>query len=137
MASIGKKDTTPELVVRKALHRLGYRYRIHRKDLPGTPDIAFPSRRKVIFVHGCFWHAHGCKIGRPPRSNISFWKPKLDRNKERDQKKELALKEAGWDVMTVWECETRDMGQLTPKLMAFLDGDHVHPDSWWLSEVKS
>ena len=122
MASIGKKDTTPELVVRKALHRLGYRYRIHRKDLPGTPDIAFPSRRKVIFVHGCFWHAHGCKIGRPPRSNISFWKPKLNRNKERDQKKELALKEAGWDVMTVWECATHDMGRLTPKLMAFLGG---------------
>lgn len=121
MASIGKKDTTPELVVRKALHRLRYRYRIHRKDLPGTPDIAFPSRRKVIFVHGCFWHAHGCKIGRPPRSNISFWKPKLDRNKKRDQKKELALKEAGWDVMTVWECETRDMESLAPKLVAFLD----------------
>ena len=127
MASIGKKDTTPELVVRKILHRLGYRYRVHRKDLPGTPDIAFPSRLKVIFVHGCFWHAHGCHIGRPPRSNTSFWKPKLARNKERDREKELALREEGWDVMTVWECETRDMGQLTPRLVDFLDDGPCKP----------
>ncbi len=127
MASIGKKDTTPELIVRKALHRRGYRYRVHKKDLPGTPDIVFPGRRKVIFVHGCFWHAHGCKIGRPPRSNSSFWKPKLERNKERDKRKEATLKELGWDVLTVWECETHDMESLTPTLVAFLDRGGPRP----------
>lgn len=122
MASIGKKDTAPELLVRRTLHRLGYRYRIHRRDLPGTPDISFPGRRRVIFVHGCFWHAHGCKIGRPPRSNTSFWTPKLARNKVRDKEKEAALMAAGWQVLTVWECETRDTENLIPKLVAFLDG---------------
>ena len=122
MASIGKKDTTPELTVRKGLHRLGFRYRLHKKDLPGTPDIAFPARRKVILVHGCFWHAHGCSIAGIPKSNRSFWVPKLNRNKERDMRKEADLRKLGGDVLTVWECETRDMVALTPKLVAFLDG---------------
>lgn len=123
MRRIKNKDTKPELVVRRTLHRLGYRYRLHRKDLPGKPDLAFASRRKAIFVHGCFWHQHPtCAEGRPPRSNGDYWGPKLARNVQRDQGAIAALEAMGWTVTTVWECELVDIDKVAGRLIAFLDG---------------
>ena len=107
-------------MVRRMLHRLGYRFRLHRKSLPGTPDIVFGPRRKAIFVHGCFWHAHGCKIGQPPKSRPEFWGPKLGRNRERDRQNVDDLRAAGWDVLTVWQCDTRSPGDLARELTTFL-----------------
>jgi DNA mismatch endonuclease (patch repair protein) len=121
MGRIGSKNTAPELIVRRLLHSLGYRFRLHRKDLPGTPDIVLPSRRKAIFVHGCFWHAHGCRIGRPPKSRSEFWEPKLARNRARDEENRTDLEEAGWKVLTVWQCETKDKVALTELLEKFLE----------------
>ncbi|WP_165321894.1 very short patch repair endonuclease [Rhizorhabdus phycosphaerae] len=120
MSRIGSKNTAPELVVRRLLHAMGFRYRLHRKDLPGTPDIVFPSLRKAIFVHGCFWHAHGCRIGQPPKSKPEFWGPKLARNKARDAEKSAALREEGWDVLTLWQCEIKERTLLQEQLLAFL-----------------
>jgi DNA mismatch endonuclease Vsr len=118
MARIRGKDTKPEMVVRQTLHRLGYRYRLHRMDLPGRPDIVFPARKLVLFVHGCFWHAHrGCAIANLPKSRREFWSAKFSRNKERDQRNETLLTQAGWRVMTVWECETKNL----PVLERLLD----------------
>ena len=122
MARIGSKNTAPELVVRRLLHAMGYRFRLHRKDLPGTPDIVLPRFRKVILVHGCFWHAHGCKIGQPPKSRPEFWEPKLARNRARDEEKCAELHEAGWDVLTLWQCEIKDRTALAERLAAFLAG---------------
>ena len=110
MSNIRAKDMKPEMAVRRITHAMGYRYRLHGKDLPGKPDLVFPSRRKVIFVHGCFWHQHAspaCKIARRPRSNQSYWLPKLERNAERDIEHQSKLAESGWDVLVIWECETR------------------------------
>jgi DNA mismatch endonuclease (patch repair protein) len=120
MGRIGSKNTAPELIVRRLLHSLGYRFRLHRKDLPGTPDIVLPGRRKAIFVHGCFWHAHSCRIGRPPKSRPEFWEPKLARNRARDEENSRDLEEAGWDVLTVWQCETKDKVALSELLEKFL-----------------
>lgn len=120
MSRIGSKNTAPEIVVRRLLHSMGYRYRLHRKDLPGTPDIVLPRLRKAIFVHGCFWHAHGCRIGQPPKSRSEFWEPKLARNKARDAEKNEAMHRAGWDVLTLWQCEIRDQTLLEKQLRAFL-----------------
>lgn len=120
MGRIGSKNTVPELVVRSLLHSLGYRFRLHRKDLPGTPDIVLPARRKAIFVHGCFWHAHACRIGRPPKSRPEFWEPKLARNRARDEENNRDLGRAGWDVLTVWQCETKDKAALAELLEKFL-----------------
>ncbi|WP_201729799.1 very short patch repair endonuclease [Acidocella sp. C78] len=122
MARIGGKNTTPELAVRRLLHGMGYRFRLHRKDLPGTPDIVFPGRRKAIFVHGCFWHAHGCSIGRTPKSRLDYWLPKLDANKRRDAAKRAELEVIGWHSFTVWQCETKKLDDLAEALAAFLDG---------------
>lgn len=116
MSRIGSKNTAPEVIVRRLLHALGYRFRLHRKDLPGTPDIVLPARQTAVFVHGCFWHAHGCKIGRPPKTRPEFWGPKLERNRERDRENEAALRAAGWTVETVWQCETRDPETLKERL---------------------
>ena len=113
----------PELEVRRLVHSLGYRYRLHRKDLPGKPDLVFGPTRKIIFVHGCFWHGHAdriCPDGHTPRSNQDYWVPKLMRNKERDAENIRALTAAGWRVLIVWECETKDKKQLTRKLRKFL-----------------
>ncbi|MGH7018851.1 MAG: very short patch repair endonuclease [Brevundimonas sp.] len=104
--------------MRRLLHRLGYRFRLHRKDLAGTPDIVLPGRKTVLFVHGCFWHAHGCKIGQPPRSRMDFWGPKLARTQERDRAAVEALEAAGWTVLTVWQCETRTPAALEARLRA-------------------
>jgi DNA mismatch endonuclease (patch repair protein) len=118
MARIGGRNTAPELIVRRLLHGMGYRFRLHRKDLPGTPDIVLPGRRVAIFVHGCFWHAHGCKIGRAPKSRLDYWLPKLQENQRRDAVKQAALEGLGWRVLTVWQCETRD----PPGLAGILEG---------------
>lgn len=117
MASVSSRDTTPELIVRSLLHRLGYRFRLHRKDLPGTPDIVMPGRRTVIFVHGCFWHQHThCIAAARPTSNCDYWNAKLDRNIVRDAgcQKQLCL--LGWKVIVVWECETRNLMRLEKRL---------------------
>lgn len=109
MRAVGRRDTRPELRVRRALHSLGYRFRLHRKDLPGTPDIVLPKYRTCIFVHGCFWHRHkGCKKTTPPKSNVDFWKEKFTRNISRDEQNKRALEALGWNVVLVWECETED-----------------------------
>lgn len=121
MRHIRKVDTKPELVVRRLAHRLGYRYRLHRRDLPGTPDLVFPSRQKVVMVHGCFWHQHQCPLGgRPPRANTNYWLPKLARNRQRDLAAQHALEELGWSVLVVWECETRVESSLATRLSNFL-----------------
>ena len=108
MAPVRGRDTKPEMRVRRALHALGLRYRLHVRSLPGTPDLVFPSRRIALFVHGCFWHRHtGCAAARLPKSRLEFWEKKLSRNVERDQRNRTALEAAGWNVMEIWECETR------------------------------
>lgn len=122
MAKVRSKNTRPEMIVRRLVHGLGYRYRIHRKDLPGTPDLVFPVRCKVIFVHGCFWHRHkGCALARMPKSRQEFWGPKLAGNAERDARQARALRRLGWNVMTVWECEVRDLEKLERRIRRFLD----------------
>jgi DNA mismatch endonuclease (patch repair protein) len=106
MSRIRGRDTAPELALRRALHRRGLRYRLHDAKLPGRPDIVFPSRRAVVFVHGCFWHRHdGCRIATTPKSNTAFWQAKFDRNVERDLRNCERLGELGWTVIVVWECE--------------------------------
>lgn len=122
MRKIKDRDTAPELLVRRLVHGMGYRYRLHQKDLPGKPDLVFRSRRKVIFVHGCFWHQHkNCRDGRIPRSNINYWSPKLNRNVQRDAVVKLALEEMGWDAMVVWQCQTKDLNVARENIKAFLD----------------
>lgn len=120
MQRVKQKNTAPEKIVRSLLHRLGYRFRIHRKDLPGTPDIVLPSRRVAIFVHGCFWHGHDCRRGRAPSSNLEYWGPKLASNRERDSRKAAALAAAGWRVVVVWQCELDDEFALVRRLSSLL-----------------
>jgi DNA mismatch endonuclease (patch repair protein) len=104
MSRVRAKDTKPEVCVRRLVHSLGYRFRLHRRDLPGVPDLVFPSRSAVIFVHGCFWHRHkGC--GRLPKSRLAYWLPKLDANKARDERNQNVLRRSGWRVLVIWECE--------------------------------
>ncbi|WP_026120928.1 very short patch repair endonuclease [Paraburkholderia kururiensis] len=122
MSRIKGKNTKPELFVRSLVHRMGYRYRLHRKGLPGRPDLVFAKRRKVIFVHGCFWHRHeGCRLARLPKSRLDFWRPKLDANAKRDKEVELRLAELGWKVLTIWECEVKEGAALASRIRAFLD----------------
>lgn len=124
MARIRSKDTKPEMLVRRAAHRLGYRYRLHQKNLPGKPDLVFPGRKAVIFVHGCFWHQHEaerCLDGRRPKSNTGYWSEKLDRNVARDALARERLTSEGWRSMIIWECETRDPFELDRKIIEFLD----------------
>ena len=122
MAKVGPKNTQPEMIVRQLLHRMGKRFRLHRRDLPGTPDIVLPGTKKAIFVHGCFWHRHpGCSKASTPKTRQAFWLDKFDRNVERDQKKERDLRSVGWDVLTVWECETRDVIALESRLREWLE----------------
>lgn len=121
MRRITSKDTSPELTVRRILFRLGYRYRLHRNDLPGKPDIVFGGRRKLIFVHGCFWHAHACPRAHKPKTNKTYWSPKLERNQERDARHLKQLQTAGWDVLTIWECELKDTNSLELSLIRFME----------------
>ena len=123
MRRIKSTGMKPEMVVRRLVHRLGYRYRLHRKDLPGKPDLVFGPKRKAIFVHGCFWHGHeleGCLDARKPKSNTGYWNPKLARNKERDAEHFKALKAAGWKVLTIWECETKNSDKIEKLVRRFL-----------------
>ena len=121
MRRVKGKNTTPELAVRKALTRLGARYRLHRKDLPGKPDIVMPGRRLAIFVHGCFWHGHDCARGaRVPKQNRDYWVAKVGRNVARDASTREALAAAGWRVETIWECELKDAPELETRLRALL-----------------
>lgn len=124
MRSIRSRNTKPEILVRRVVHAMGYRYRLHRRDLPGTPDLAFPARRKAIYVHGCFWHQHpdpGCRLARRPKRNLEYWSPKFRRNVERDSENFAALASLGWQALVVWECETRDLDALASRLRAFLE----------------
>jgi DNA mismatch endonuclease (patch repair protein) len=121
MSRIRGRDTGPELLIRSMLHRLGYRFRLHRKDLTGTPDIVFPSRRSVVFVNGCFWHGHRCPRGRLPSSNVVFWEQKIGKNKRRDHRACKQLREEGWKVLTVWGCQTKNQDRLLKKLVRFLE----------------
>jgi DNA mismatch endonuclease (patch repair protein) len=111
----------PEVRVRSLLHSMGYRFRLHRKELPGTPDIVFPSRQVAVFVHGCFWHGHGCRIGKLPKSRLEYWRPKIFANRTRDRRKEVSLAASGWRVLTVWQCELKDLEQLAVRLRKGLD----------------
>jgi len=117
MSRIKGVDTKPEKAVRSLLHSLGYRFRLHRRDLPGTPDVVLPRHRAVVMVNGCFWHRHECGAGsRTPRSNVEFWESKFERNVERDARVAAELRGLGWKVVTVWECECRDVEALAARL---------------------
>ena len=120
MARVKNKNTAPEIIVRKTLHRLGYRFRLHRRDLPGNPDIVLPRYRTVIFVHGCFWHGHpGCARASRPQTNTEFWNAKLDKNLRRDREAQDKLKALDWRVLVIWQCETKDLPVLEHQLHAF------------------
>ncbi len=120
MAAVRSKNTKPEMLVRRLVHGMGFRYRLHRSDLPGKPDLVFPSRKKIVFVHGCFWHQHGCALTHLPKSNPSYWTPKLTRNKARDLEHLAALKADGWKCLVLWECELAQSKPLARRLSQFL-----------------
>lgn len=120
MSKVGRKNTAPEMTLRRALHALGYRFRLHRRELPGTPDLVFPGRRKVIFVHGCFWHGHNCQWGRAPKSRLDYWQNKIETNRERDSMALTRLEDAGWGALVVWQCELRDVDATVARVEAFL-----------------
>ena len=124
MRAIRSKGMKPELAVRRMLHGMGYRYRLHRQDLPGRPDLVFASRRKVVFVHGCFWHQHRdptCRLVHRPKSNLNYWLPKLKRNVARDAKHRAHLAEMGWKVLVLWECEVNHVVGLAERVRDFLE----------------
>ena len=121
MRAVKSKDTKPEIIVRSLVHKLGYRFRLHRKDIPGTPDITFPGQHKVIFVHGCFWHGHNCERGvGSPKENRDYWEKKIERNKRRDAINVDTLKQLQWQILVIWECEITHSQDLTRKLTDFL-----------------
>ena len=127
MARIRGSDTAPELAVRRIAHRRGLRFRLHRKDLPGRPDLVFPKHRLAVFVHGCFWHRHeGCRHATTPKSRVVFWTEKFTMNIARDARQEAALKELGWRVLVIWECETRNEAAVERKLAASVKPGWVH-----------
>ena len=122
MSRIRSKDTKPEMIVRRLVHSLGYRYRLHVRKLPGCPDLVFSGRKKVIFVHGCFWHRHNCRYGRVrPQTRKKFWEKKLEGNKERDKQNRRKLRRLGWSVLTIWECQTRKPENMIDKIVEFLE----------------
>lgn len=125
MAGIRGQNTKPEMIVRSIAHRLGYRFRLHRRDLPGSPDLVFPARKKTVFVHGCFWHSHdGCRFAYKPKSNVEFWESKLRKNRERDIRVKGELECMGWDVLVIWECETVDNDLVVSRLQGYIGHDH-------------
>lgn len=122
MSSVRSKNTGPEMIVRKLVHSLGYRYRLHRRDLPGTPDLVFSSRHKLIYVNGCFWHLHrNCQKVRIPKNRLEYWGPKLEGNRARDQRNYREARRLGWDVLIIWECELADVDRLERTIRGFLD----------------
>lgn len=121
MSRIRSKNTGLELAVRRLIFSMGYRYRLYRKDLPGKPDLVFAGRKKIIFIHGCFWHQHNdCEMGKPPASNLAYWGPKLSRTVERDKQQIEALQREGWAVLVIWECEMKDLNKIQDKIRNFL-----------------
>lgn len=121
MGLVRSTDTQPELLVRRLVHSMGYRYRLHSRDLPGVPDLVFRSKRKVIFVHGCFWHGHDCRLGRMPKSRLDYWGHKISRNKERDATNLRRLRGMRWKCLVLWECQLRKRDVLTDQVRHFLD----------------
>ena len=121
MSRVRGKNTKPEMIVRQLAHRLGFRFRLHRRDLPGSPDLVFPGRKKVIFVHGCYWHRHNCKKATTPKTNVDFWNKKFDDNIMRDNKNLSDLAELGWETMVVWQCEAEKPDNLADRLIEFLE----------------
>lgn len=122
MSRVRDRDTSPEMAVRSLVHRLGYRFRLHQKDLPGKPDLTFPSRCKVIFVNGCFWHGHDCLRGdRKPKSNVEYWRKKIERNKQRDKANQQRITKLGWEFLVIWECQIKDHEKLKTVLVSFLE----------------
>lgn len=120
MRAVGSKNTKPEIAVRRLAHRLGYRFRLHVKDLPGKPDIVFPRLNKIVLVHGCFWHGHRCRYGRLPKSRLDFWGPKIEANRTRDKRALKSLRSLGWRVLVIWQCQTKDLEKLEKRLKDFL-----------------
>jgi len=121
MRAVKGRDTTPEMMVRRMVHAMGKRYRLHRDDLPGKPDLTFPGLKKIIFVHGCFWHGHECKRGaRQPKENAAYWKKKIRRNKKRDAESQEALRGMGWDVLIIWECQLKEREAVGAQIKTFL-----------------
>ena len=130
MSRIGARDTGPELVVRRTAHRMGLRFRLYRKDLPGTPDLVFPKHRLAVFVHGCYWHRHdGCRFAYSPKSRVEFWTKKFKQNVARDSRNQSLLRELGWRILVIWECETRDVKTVEDKLHEYLCTGDVLPYS--------
>jgi DNA mismatch endonuclease (patch repair protein) len=120
MAAVHTKDTSPEILVRKLVHSLGYRYRLHAPGLRGRPDLVFPGRQKVIFVHGCFWHGHGCSKGQLPKSRLEYWAPKIAENKKRDRRTLVSLRYSGWETLVIWQCQTRRLETVRARVRGFL-----------------
>jgi DNA mismatch endonuclease (patch repair protein) len=133
MKSVGSRDTGPELTVRRLLYRLGYRYRLHRRDLPGRPDIVFPTRRKAIFIHGCFWHGHNCDKGKLPKSRAEYWTAKIKMNRDRDARAIVRLEDAGWRTLLIWQCELKGLDAIGRVLSEFLgppgNGSQIFPSA--------
>jgi DNA mismatch endonuclease (patch repair protein) len=126
MRAVKSRDTKPEMIVRRMVHAMGKRYRLHRDDLPGKPDLTFPRLRKIIFVHGCFWHGHDCKRGaREPKTNVDYWRNKIARNRSRDNDNRNKLNNLGWDVLVIWECELKNKECLAEIIKAFLDPQNI------------
>jgi DNA mismatch endonuclease (patch repair protein) len=131
MRAIKSRDTVPELLVRSLAHRMGYRFRVCRKDLPGSPDVVFPRLRKVVFVHGCFWHGHDCGQGvHMPMQNRAYWRKKITRNRQRDDAADVALTQLGWEVSVFWGCELKDEERVASRLRDFLRGGTNLKGSW-------
>jgi DNA mismatch endonuclease (patch repair protein) len=125
MARVKSRNTALEIQIRSLVHKLGYRFRLHRKDLPGTPDLIFPKRRSAVFINGCFWHGHNCSKAKLPASNRIFWEAKIKKNVERDTRVVVQLAEKGWRVLTIWQCQTKDMNALQERLTIFLEGAEI------------
>lgn len=122
MKAVKSRNTQPEMMVRRMIHAMGKRYRLHRDDLPGKPDLTFPRLRKIIFVHGCFWHGHDCKRGaREPKTNVDYWRNKIARNRFRDEDNRKKLNDLGWEVLAIWECELKNTERLAEIIKVFLD----------------
>ncbi|MDQ6700029.1 MAG: very short patch repair endonuclease [Acidobacteriota bacterium] len=122
MSRVRSENTKPEMFVRRLVHAMGFRYRLHVKDLPGSPDLVFPARRKLIFVHGCFWHGHSCEAGRLPQSNTDYWSAKQARNIARDRQSLRSLARTGWKTLVIWECELRVVDRIRRRVEKFLNG---------------
>lgn len=124
MGLIRSTDTKPELFVRRLVHSMGYRYRLHRRDLPGVPDLVFRPKQKVIFVHGCFWHGHKCRLGRMPKSRLDYWEGKISKNKKRDAANLRKLHSMNWKYIVLWECQLHDRNAIAHRIKCFLDGEN-------------